>query len=67
MDSSVNKNETRTFLVILPPGSLFLLKCFFWERFSFYGIRPLLILFMAATVYRRRDRGWRVKILNIYI
>lgn len=22
-----------------------------WERFSFYGIRPLLILFMAATVY----------------
>ncbi len=25
-----------------------------WERFSFYGIRPLLILFMAATVARRR-------------
>ena len=23
----------------------------FWERFSYYGIRPLLILFMAAAVY----------------
>ena len=23
-----------------------------WERFSFYGIRPLLILFMTSTVTR---------------
>ncbi len=32
-----------------PLGSLFFTEM--WERFSFYGIRPLLILFMAATVY----------------
>lgn len=50
MHSSVNKNETRTFFGHpYPLGSLFFTEM--WERFSFYGIRPLLILFMAATVY----------------
>ncbi len=34
-----------------------------WERFSFYGIRPLLILFMAATVYDG-GMGWREKRLG---
>ena len=50
MHSSVNKNESRTFFGHpYPLGSLFFTEM--WERFSFYGIRPLLILFMAATVY----------------
>ncbi|MTH46190.1 peptide MFS transporter [Intestinirhabdus alba] len=49
MHSSVKK-ESRTFFGHpYPLGSLFFTEM--WERFSFYGIRPLLILFMAATVY----------------
>lgn len=32
-----------------PLRSLFFTEM--WERFSYYGIRPLLILFMAATLY----------------
>ncbi|MDF0604696.1 peptide MFS transporter [Neisseriaceae bacterium TC5R-5] len=32
-----------------PLGPLFFSEM--WERFSFYGIRPLLILFMAATIF----------------
>lgn len=43
-------NKTRTFFGHpYPLSSLFFTEM--WERFSFYGIRPLLILFMAATVY----------------
>ena len=60
MHSSVNKNESRTFFGHpYPLGSLFFTEM--WERFSFYGIRPLLILFMAATVYDgdRRDFCWQ--------
>lgn len=50
MHSSGSKNEGRTFLGHpYPLRSLFFTEM--WERFSFYGIRPLLILFMAATVY----------------
>lgn len=50
MQSSVNQKEIRTFFGHpYPLGSLFFTEM--WERFSFYGIRPLLILFMAATVY----------------
>ena len=46
MQSSVNKSESRTFFGHpYPLGSLFFTEM--WERFSFYGIRPLLILFMA--------------------
>lgn len=57
MHSSVNKNESRTFFGHpYPLGSLFFTEM--WERFSFYGIRPLLILFMAATVYDG-GMGWR--------
>ncbi len=42
MHSSVNKNESRTFFGHpYPLGSLFFTEM--WERFSFYGIRPLLI------------------------
>ncbi|OMQ26775.1 peptide MFS transporter [Serratia oryzae] len=50
MQSSVTPKENRTFFGHpYPLGSLFFTEM--WERFSFYGIRPLLILFMAATVY----------------
>jgi POT family proton-dependent oligopeptide transporter len=50
MQSSVTQKENRTFFGHpYPLGSLFFTEM--WERFSFYGIRPLLILFMAATVY----------------
>jgi dipeptide/tripeptide permease len=59
MQSSVNQKESRTFFGHpYPLGSLFFTEM--WERFSFYGIRPLLILFMAATVYDG-GMGWRVK------
>lgn len=50
MQSSVNRKENQTFFGHpYPLGSLFFTEM--WERFSFYGIRPLLILFMSATVY----------------
>ncbi|TBM19654.1 MFS transporter [Hafnia paralvei] len=50
MQSSDNTQQVRTFLGHpYPLGSLFFTEM--WERFSFYGIRPLLILFMAASVF----------------
>ncbi|RLM10307.1 amino acid transporter [Gibbsiella quercinecans] len=50
MSSSINNQPGRTFFGHpYPLGPLFFTEM--WERFSFYGIRPLLILFMAATVY----------------
>lgn len=50
MQPSTQPQESRTFFGHpYPLGSLFFTEM--WERFSFYGIRPLLILFMAATVY----------------
>lgn len=50
MQSSDKTQQGRTFLGHpYPLGSLFFTEM--WERFSFYGIRPLLILFMAASVY----------------
>lgn len=50
MQSSVSHQENQTFFGHpYPLSSLFFTEM--WERFSFYGIRPLLILFMAATVY----------------
>ncbi|MEG0278204.1 MAG: peptide MFS transporter [Morganella sp. (in: enterobacteria)] len=48
MQSKTNNNRT-FFGHPYPLSSLFFTEM--WERFSFYGIRPLLILFMAATVY----------------
>ena len=57
MQSTVNQKESRTFFGHpYPLGSLFFTEM--WERFSFYGIRPLLILFMAATVYD----GWALRV-----
>lgn len=50
MQTSVNNQSGRTFFGHpYPLSGLFLSEM--WERFSFYGIRPLLILFMAATVF----------------
>ncbi len=40
-----------------------------WERFSFYGLRPLLVLFMAAAVMQGGwgwDRGEASAIVGIY-
>ncbi|AXY33532.1 peptide MFS transporter [Yersinia pseudotuberculosis] len=49
MQTSVNTQGGRTFFGHpYPLSGLFLSEM--WERFSFYGIRPLLILFMAAAV-----------------
>ena len=49
MHSSVNKTKAVPFRPSLSAGLTVFTEM--WERFSFYGIRPLLILFMAATVY----------------
>lgn len=60
-----------------PQGSFFghpkgLSTLFFtemWERFSFYGLRPLLVLFMAAAVLQDGwgwDRGEASAIVGIY-
>ncbi|MDN0121844.1 peptide MFS transporter [Yersinia aleksiciae] len=50
MQTSVKSEGGRTFFGHpYPLSGLFLSEM--WERFSFYGIRPLLILFMAATVF----------------
>ncbi|CEE93841.1 putative Alkaline phosphatase [Xenorhabdus nematophila str. Anatoliense] len=47
MQSSVN---SRTFFGHpYPLSALFMTEM--WERFSFYGIRPLLILFMSAAIF----------------
>lgn len=40
-----------------------------WERFSFYGIRPLMVLFMAAALNEggyEYDRGYAGAIVGIY-
>ncbi len=40
-----------------------------WERFSFYGIRPLMVLFMAAALSEggyAYDRGYAGAIVGIY-
>jgi len=47
--SSTNVKQRTFFGHPYPLGAMFFTEM--WERFSFYGVRPLLILFMAATVY----------------
>ncbi|OTA21144.1 Di/tripeptide permease [Xenorhabdus beddingii] len=50
MQSSINNGKNRTFFGHpYPLSSLFMTEM--WERFSFYGIRPLLILFMSAAIF----------------
>ncbi len=61
----------------VPPGTWFghprgLSTLFFtemWERFSYYGLRPLLVLFMAAALADGGfgfDRGQASAIVGIY-
>lgn len=46
---SHSATKTKTFFGHpYPLSSLFLTEM--WERFSFYGVRPLLILFMSAAL-----------------
>ena len=52
-----------------PPGlkTLFLTEC--WERFSFYGLRPLLVLFMSAALHEGGfgfERSQASAIVGIY-
>jgi proton-dependent oligopeptide transporter, POT family len=52
-----------------PKGLATLFFTEMWERFSFYGLRPLLVLFMAATVAQGGygfDRGQASAIVGIY-
>ncbi|CAM3814055.1 peptide MFS transporter [Xenorhabdus thuongxuanensis] len=50
MQSSTNNRNSRTFFGHpYPLSALFMTEM--WERFSFYGIRPLLILFMSAAIF----------------
>ncbi|MEQ1964799.1 peptide MFS transporter [Xenorhabdus khoisanae] len=50
MQSSINNGKSRTFFGHpYPLSALFMTEM--WERFSFYGIRPLLILFMSAAIF----------------
>ncbi|PHM40276.1 hypothetical protein Xmau_02032 [Xenorhabdus mauleonii] len=50
MQSSTNNGKNKTFFGHpYPLSALFLAEM--WERFSFYGIRPLLILFMSAAIF----------------
>lgn len=66
---SHSATKTKTFFGHpYPLSSLFLTEM--WERFSFYGVRPLLILFMSAALLQggmsyllssfryRRDLCW---------
>jgi len=52
-----------------PAGLATLFTTEMWERFSFYGLRPLLVLFMAAMVTEGGfgfDRGEASAIVGIY-
>ena len=52
-----------------PKGLATLFFTEMWERFSFYGLRPLLVLFMAAAVMQDGwgwDRGEASAIVGIY-
>src|SRR4029079_17190472 len=61
----------------VPPGSWFghprglatLFATEMWERFSYYGLRPLLVMFMAATAATGGygfERGQASAIVGIY-
>ncbi len=52
-----------------PPGLRTLFLTEMWERFSFYGLRPLLVLFMSAALADRGfgfDRNQASAIVGIY-
>ncbi len=67
MSSSVNAPQGGFFGH--PKGLSTLFFTEMWERFSFYGLRPLLVLFMAAAVINGGwgwDRGEASAIVGIY-
>jgi POT family proton-dependent oligopeptide transporter len=52
-----------------PPGLFTLFMTEMWERFSYYGLRPLLVLFMSAALLDGGfgyDRGQASAIVGIY-
>src|SRR6185369_5241764 len=52
-----------------PPALRTLFMTEMWERFSFYGLRPLLVLFMSAALAERGfgfDRSQASAIVGIY-
>ncbi len=52
-----------------PSGLSTLFLTEMWERFSYYGLRPLLVLFMSAALYEGGfglDRGQASAIVGIY-
>ncbi len=67
MSSTVNASQGGFFGH--PKGLSTLFFTEMWERFSFYGLRPLLVLFMAAAVMQGGwgwDRGEASAIVGIY-
>ncbi len=70
MNSSNNSGSVRTNGFFgHPKGLATLFFTEMWERFSFYGLRPLLVLFMAAAVMQNGwgwDRGEASAIVGIY-
>ncbi len=66
-DAAPYVNDTRFFGHPRGLSTLFFTEM--WERFSFYGLRPLLILFMAAALSEGGfgfDRGQASAIVGIY-
>ncbi|MDK6499429.1 MFS transporter, partial [Escherichia coli] len=68
MHSSVNKNESRTFFGHpYPLGSLFFTEM--WERFSYYGMRAILLFYMYYAVTKGglgMDQTTAASIMSIY-
>lgn len=67
-DNDAATAEDRTFFG-QPIGLSTLFLTEMWERFSFYGLRPLLVLFMSATVFQGGfgfDRTEASAIVGIY-
>jgi POT family proton-dependent oligopeptide transporter len=42
-----------------PPGLYLLFIVEMWERFSYYGMRALLVLFLVNQVFAEEASGWR--------
>lgn len=64
-----NNQETATSNTGHPPALRTLFLTEMWERFSFYGLRPLLVLFMSAALAERGfgfDRTEASAIVGIY-
>ncbi len=58
-DSAAQPTQPRT-LLGHPPGLFILFFTEMWERFSYYGMRSLLVLFMVDHLFLRPDVGQEV-------